>query len=360
MHLLLCVADHYEPQHGQASRAQALRRVETWVERYPQLFAELTDSDGRPPRHSFFYPLEMYDREEMDGITSLCRQGFGEVEVHLHHDADTADGMTTRLLDFKDMLATRHGHLSRHRGSNEIKYGFIHGNWALDNSHPHGKACGVNNELDVLRETGCYADFTMPSFPDGSQTRQINSIYYAVDDPDRPRSHDRGVRVGTAPQPNRSLMLIQGPLIARWNSRKWVVVPRMENGCIQGSQPPKIRRVDGWLNARVQVPSRPDWFFVKLHTHGGPEKNQKVLLGEAMVDFHRSLARRAEQNPKFHYHYVTAREMYNLARAAEAGFKGPVNEALDWELVPISRDSTQSSTATKPALNRNVAAAAGI
>ena len=46
-----------------------------------------------------------------------------------------------------------------------------------------GRYCGVNDELTVLRETGCYADFTMPAAPDVSQTRTINAIYYAADDP---------------------------------------------------------------------------------------------------------------------------------------------------------------------------------
>ena len=47
----------------------------------------------------------------------------------------------------------------------EVGYAFIHGNWSLCNSRPDGRYCGVNNELDVLRETGCYADFTLPSAP---------------------------------------------------------------------------------------------------------------------------------------------------------------------------------------------------
>jgi hypothetical protein len=88
-----------------------------------------------------------------------------------------------------------------------------------------------------------------------------------------------------------------------------------------------------WLRARVQVPTRPDWFFVKLHTHGAPEANQRVLLGEAMLGFHRALARRAEEDPTFHFHYVTAREMYNLAKAAEASWTGTVLEARDYELL---------------------------
>ena len=90
-----------------------------------------------------------------------------------------------------------------HRLTGEVKYGFIHGNWALDNSLPDGKHCGVNNELDVLRETGCYADFTLPSAPSPAQTRTINRIYYAIDDPLRPKSHDTGVPVGSGPAPER-------------------------------------------------------------------------------------------------------------------------------------------------------------
>jgi hypothetical protein len=192
--------------------------------------------------------------------------------------------------------------------------------------------CGVNNELDVLHETGCYADFTLPSYPDVTQTRKINSIYYACDDPLRPKSHDRGKDAGAGPRPPNSLMLIQGPLLLDWGRRKWGALPGIENGCIQANQPPSMSRLDLWLRARVQIPARPDWYFVKLHTHGGPEENQRVLLGDAMVNFHEQLSRRAGKDPDFSYHYVTAREMYNLARAAEAGWRGTVADALDYEL----------------------------
>ncbi len=255
------------------------------------------------------------------------------MEIHLHHDGDTADNLRQTLLSFKKLLHERHGLLSRHRLTGELLYGFIHGNWALDNSQPNGRFCGVNNELDVLRETGCYADFTLPSAPSAAQTRKINSIYYAIDDPCQPKSHDTGIDVGTGPAPERSLMLIQGPLLLDWGRRKFGLLPRLENACIQGSQPACIERLDRWLQARVQVPSRPDWFFVKLHTHGGDEANHDVLLGEPMVRFHEDLARRARENPRFHYHYVTAREMYNLVKAAEADWRGRIADALDFTLI---------------------------
>jgi hypothetical protein len=269
----------------------------------------------------------------------LCMRGYGEVEIHLHHDHDTANNLRKTLLSYAAIFSERHGLLSRHRNSNQIAYGFIHGNWALDNARPDGRWCGVNNELDVLRETGCYADFTLPSAPSPTQTRKINSIYYAKDDPHRPKSHDRGVDVGTAAPPPDSLMLIQGPLLLDWRRGK------VENGCLQHSQPPSMHRLDLWLRANIHVRSRPDWRFVKLHTHGAPEANQEVLLGEAMIEFHRGLARRVQANQHFHFHYVTAREMYNLARAAGAGYSGEVAGALDYELVANSAISRLVSAA---------------
>jgi hypothetical protein len=333
VHVLLSIADHYEPKRDNASPAIASGRVRRWTEDYPRLFAEFRDSDGRPPRQTFFYPEEEYEPEYLDSLTELCRAGFGEVEIHLHHDNDTADGLRSKLEGFKRTLAYRHGQLSRHRGTRGLAYGFIHGDWALDNSRPDGRCCGVNNELDVLRETGCYADFTLPSFPSAAQTSKINSIYYAVDDPLRPKSHDTGADAGFGPPPPNALLLMQGPLVLNWKRRKWKVLPRVENGCLQGSQAPTMERLDLWLKARVQMPSRPDWFFVKLHTHGAKEQNWPVLLGEPMLQFHRALAQRAAEDPAFYFHYVTTREMYNLARAAEAGWDGDVEGARDFKLV---------------------------
>ena len=183
----------------------------------------------------------------------------------------------------------------------------------------------------MLRRTGCYADFTLPSAPDATQTKTINSIYYAVGRAGRCKSHDRGIEAGAAEAPSDGLMLIQGPLgFWRPNGR---LVPRIENGCIQASQPPSMKRLEHWIRLGVGVASRPDWAFVKLHTHGATESNQRVLLGPAMVAFHAALARRAAVDSRFMFHYVTAREMYNLARAAEAGWTGPVCSALNFHVL---------------------------
>jgi hypothetical protein len=303
------------------------------VAEFPSRFGALRDSDGRPPRWTFFYPLEEYVPSQLEALTELCRAGFGEVEVHLHHDGDTAENLRAVLVEYRELLARRHGLLSRHRQTGEVRFGFVHGNWALDNSRPDGRWCGVNNELAVLRETGCYADFTLPSAPSPTQTRKINSIYYARGNPNRTRSHDAGPDVGTVKPPADALLLIQGPLLLDWSRRKWGIVPRLENGCLQANQAPSQNRLATWLKARIQVASRPDWFFVKLHTHGAKEPNADMLLGEPMLKFHRLLAEMSKEDVQFRFHYVTAREMYNLVRAAEAGWQGSVADALDFELI---------------------------
>jgi hypothetical protein len=329
VHLILCIADHYEPKLGNASSAQAQARVDRWVEEYPRLFDQFRDSDGQPPRHTFFYPAEEYEARYLDQLSTLCRKGFGEVEVHLHHDNDTSENLRQTLLHFKQTLHQQHGLLSTRKETEEVGYAFIHGNWALDNSRPDGRLCGVNNELDILCGTGCFADMTFPSAPSPTQTSTINSIYYAVDDPQQPKSHDRGVAVGLGSRLSNSLLMVQGPLLLDWSRRRYGI-PRIENACLQGNQAPSPTRLALWLRSCIQVPQRPDWYFVKLHTHGADEKNMPVLLGPSMQAFHQHLRDRAQANTRFHYHYVTAREMVNLIHAAESNWTGSIDGARDF------------------------------
>lgn len=328
-HLFLCVADHYEPDWRGASRDLADERVRRWRHGYPQAMRAIEDSRGRPPQHTFFYPAETYVPQHLDSLAEMSREGWGDVEVHLHHDGDTADRLRTFLSDYVEQLAKVHGLLSRDE-ENRIRYAFVHGNWALDNSRPDGSRCGVNNEITVLLETGCYADLTMPSAPDPCQVRTINQIYYAQDDPERPCSHDRGVsaRVGIVPRHDQ-LLMIQGPLCIRrldlGRGRKW----SLENGNLTSTQHPSIDRLRAWLDCGIGVVNRPDWRFVKLYTHGAQEDNAKMLLGEPMQRFHAELRTFAERFG-INYYYVTAREMAQLIRQVERNHRLPDFDRLTW------------------------------
>ena len=161
-HIFLCLCDHFEPLWGKADKTAGYERVKRWHEKYPRIASQYHDADGDVPRYTIFYPIEEYQTEYFEMLTDLCRGNYSEVEIHLHHDNDTADNLRRTILDFKKLLVEKYGLLCRDKLDGEVKYGFIHGNWALDNSRADGRGGGVNNEIDVLRETGCYADFTMP------------------------------------------------------------------------------------------------------------------------------------------------------------------------------------------------------
>jgi hypothetical protein len=148
-HLMFCFVDHYEPGWEQPSYETECTRVARWREEYPKLCDGHRDADGHAPIHSFFYPEEEYRPEHLDAIVDLCRLGLGEIEIHLHHHNDTEAGLREKLRRFTELLATRHDALPRDATTGQPRWAFIHGNWALDNCHPSGNDCGVNNELII-------------------------------------------------------------------------------------------------------------------------------------------------------------------------------------------------------------------
>ena len=332
-HLMFCFVDHFEPQWARPSYEVECARVARWRERYPRLCAQHRDADGRAPIHSFFYPEEEYRPEHLNALVDLCRLGLGEIEIHLHHEDDTEAGLREKLSRFTNLLARDHGALPRDAKTGQPMWSFIHGNWALDNSHPQGKGCGVNNELIILRQEGCYADYTLPSAPSPCQTTTINKIYYAKDDPLRPKSHDTGERVRVGGQPWGDLMILQGPLGFMMHSRKFGLIPRIESADVRASCPPSIARIDDWVRTGIHVQGRPEWVFVKVHTHGTQEVDEETLLGAPMDRAFSHLESRYNDGKDWKLHYVSAREMYNIVKAAEQGLTGDPGQYRD-HLVP--------------------------
>ena len=338
-HLVFCVADHFEPLWNQASHARALERVKYWAERYPQTFSSFRDADGFSPRHTFFYPQEHYDEKCIEALAGLCSGGNGEIEVHIHHRNDSPEDLRAKLTDFRDRLYEQHGLLCKDRAG-RIRYGFIHGNWALCNSRPDGDWCGVNEELGILGDTGCYADFTFPSAPSPTQPRMVNAIYYATDTPGKARGHDTGTlcrkseirNPKSETEQKRSLLLIQGPLGLNWRDRKWGIIPRLENGDMSANNLPAPDRIDLWVRQHIHVIGRPDWVFVKVHTHGCVEENMDVLFGDSMKQLHEHVQNHYNDGRNWRLHYVTARELYNIVKAAEAGEAGNPGEFRDYEI----------------------------
>ena len=297
------IGDHYEPLFGSPGDEAGLERVDLWRQEWPKIAGRHVDSDGRHPRYSFFFPEEEYRPQFLDPLAEMTHAGIADVEVHLHHDFDTPQNFIDRLSRFKETLRSRHGLMHEFQG--QLGFGFIHGNWALDNSLPDGRWCGLNNEILLLRQLGCYADFTLPSAPSPAQTRTVNSIYWASDDPARPKSHDTGIPLRPGEPRRGDLLIIQGPLGLRigLDGR---LKPRLDMGEIAGRDRPSVSRVKLWLRMAPRIGSH---IFVKLFTHGTQQRNSSALLG-GDLDLLFQAVRSVCEERRLRFHLVSAWEMF--------------------------------------------------
>lgn len=330
IHVLFCFVDHFEPMWRRPDYKTECERVARWTEGYPALVRNHVDSDGKHPQHTFFYPEEEYRKEHIDQLVDLCASGYGEIEVHIHHENDTEESLSRKLSQFIELMNNEHQALPIDPESGVPSWGFIHGNWALCNSHPEGKHCGVNDELQVLRRLGCYVDMTMPSAPNLSQAKTVNKMYYATSSPDAPRSHDHGVEIEVGKPPSGDLLLIPGPLGPSRAMKRGGLIPKIENADVRLGMEPTPARIDQWIDTHIHVPGRPEWVFVKVHTHGTQERDQEVLLGSTADRMYRYLEEKYNDGSAYCLHYVSAREMYNIAKAAEAGESGNPNQYRDY------------------------------
>jgi hypothetical protein len=323
------MCDHYEPLWGGAALERGRERVQRWEREYPRLASDFRDADGRPPQHTFFFPGEQYAPDFLSALARLTRAGLGEVELHLHHDGDDAAKLERDIRDYLRLYA-EHGLLSRD-STGRLRYGFIHGNWCLANSRRDGRYCGVDSELEVLFETGCYADYTFPSAPDETQPPIVNQIYWPTGDARRARSHERGSRARVGQTMADRILMIQGPLaLARRERGRGI---RIESAAVTANDPATARRVKNWIRQGIHLEGRPEWIFVKVHTHGAPEAQASSLLGEPGRAMHQALGR-YNDGKEFALHYVTAREMFNIALAGMRGHTGDPNALRDYLLPP--------------------------
>jgi hypothetical protein len=339
VHLIITLADHFEPsivpEDGslRAPFEEQERRLDSWCREYPRLAEPWRDSDERPLFHTYFYPAEQYDRSLIQRLAEHCREGWGEIEIHLHHGIsapDTSENTRRQLLSFRDALASEHGCLSYLDGVGAARYAFVHGNFALANS-AEGSFCGVDDEMQVLADTGCYADLTLPTAAfHPAQIAKINSLYECGLPLQQRAPHRRGHDLERGRAPEVFPLMIQGPLMLRLfpsRSRK----AGIENGAITRRNPLSLSRLRLWKQAAISVRGKPEWLFIKLHCHGMDPTQQDTVMGEPMREFLRQLVEGAEQRGEI-LHFVSAREMVNIILAACDGREGNPAEYRDYRL----------------------------
>jgi hypothetical protein len=355
VHVIFALADHFEPaidpEDGQkrVPRSEQERRLECWAREYPKVIDGWRDHDGRPLVHTYFYPAEQYDEGLLEMLADHCHDGWGEVEIHLHHGIphpDTAENTRRVLAEFRDRLAFRHRCLAIEEASTRPRYTFVHGNFALANSAA-GRFCGVDSEMQILSETGCYADLTMPSgFWHPAQTEKINSVYECALPLDRAAPHRQGRDLVAGRVPKTFPLIVQGPLVTDLRRTLRCARPVLENGAITGANPPTMHRFSLWKQAQVRVLGRPDWLFIKLFCHGMNPTQKDAVIGDSFRNFLAALVGGAADR-KETLHFVAAREMANILLAACDGREGNPGDYRDYRFkriasLPLSAEKSSS------------------
>jgi hypothetical protein len=314
------MCDHFEPGTAGASLEVANMRMLDLLTKYPSIADHHRDADGRLPRRSWFFPPHYHKHGWLKSLVRLCADGYGEIELHLHHGKNFPDS-SENLRATLNLCIKEYAHFGIFGKSGvDAKYGFIHGDWALNNSR-NGRFCGVNDELAILKETGCYADFTLPS-PVGGSFDRSNSLFYADINSLDAHSHTRGnfSRVDRGNSlTNSGLLIVQGPLHPLRISSS-ILSTRVVGDGLDNFLPISESRIDSWVDAGIAVEGKNDWLFIKTHTHGAMDS--ETVLGNKMNTLFQYLGSKYNDGINFCLHYVTAREFYNIIKAAEAGEVG--------------------------------------
>ena len=128
-------------------------------------------------------------------------------------------------------------------------------------------------------------------------------------------------------------MMIQGPArIVRINGRITM------SDSIHDLRHPTGRLLDCLVGTWIHVAGKSDWVIVKTHTHGSA--NAASVLGRPMHEGFRYLEEKYNDGKQFILHYVTARELYNIVKAAEAGESGDPEQYRNYRIGPPHYDSS--------------------
>lgn len=321
-HVLFLIADHHEPGHGE----RGVRKSTAWCEAYKRNIDGIYDDYGNPVQYTWFYPYDHLNSEVVFILNKLVFQGLGEIEFHWHMDHQSNETFPPKL-EAAVAWFNSHGCMLPIGPEPKPQFGFVAGNWALDNASGNPIQCGVNRQLDILKAYGCYADFTFSTLGTLAQPAKINSIYY-VKDTDEPKSYNTGVdaKVGSS---NSDFMIFQGPICCDWHDRIW------ECAAMETASPFEKHRVPLWLKYAPVVTGRPEWIFLKVYTHG--VQSRDVILSKQFVYMLKELKKVCREK-QLSLHFVTAREAYNIVKAAEDGKTGNPESYRDYILEkPVNR-----------------------
>ena len=194
-----------------------------------------------------------YKPEYLDPLAKFTQDGIGDVDIHIHHNCEGEEKFLDKMCGFIEVYAKAWLAAAARRQNRVRLHSRQLGAGQLASRQTW---CGLNNEITLLRDLGCYADFTMPSGASPTQGRVVNQIYWVNDDlTSRARMIAGQVRTG---QPGQGDLLITGDGAAVAQR----FVPRLETGEIAWQDFPTPYRISRWLDL---APHQPGNFREAVH-----------------------------------------------------------------------------------------------
>jgi hypothetical protein len=98
----------------------------------------------------------------------------------------------------------------------------------------------------------------------------------------------------------------------------------------------------------MHVKGQPEWVFVKVFSHSNRPEDQEAVLGAWGHRLHRHLTEKYNDGKHYTLHYTTAREAFNIAKAAEAGMRGNPNDYRNFSVAPYFTEFFYASLPYQP------------
>jgi hypothetical protein len=288
------------------------------------LAAEHLDYDGKRLKMTFAYRVADSDEAELSLLSRSCRDGLGEIECLLN----VKDSTGGRLRDDVGRELRRfHEYGWAKTVAGEVRFAV-----ASQPGRDRGEAADCRGRIRILRDLGCYADLSYPDLRSDHAPSEINSVQVvsaAVEDP-----YATAVTLRAGEVTIGDLLTISGPTLIAWANWSNVSGPLIESGQLSPEALPDPERAETWIRANVHVTGQPNWIFVKLIVGGIADLNSAETMVESL-DRVLAYAENVYNDGVTHrLHYVTAREMYNIAMAAEAAKTGNAGVFRDYLIGP--------------------------
>jgi hypothetical protein len=124
----------------------------------------------------------------------------------------------------------------------------------------------------------------------------------------------------------------------------------LEYGAVEADPRPTPGRVAKWIDAGIHVKGKPEWIFVKVYSHGA--QSESIVLDHDLAPMLGWLEAECRCRG-LALHYMTAREAFNIVKAAEQGKEGDPEEYRDFDvkkplnaLIPLAEILTASQKTT--------------